>query len=134
MPSGRLGDPDGVHQFPSDITAFAEDLCHQLYESELVSVPTFGDFVVRKKRDQPGRNPMTSEPITIPGAKFISFLTDDELLRRIAKGHGVDDRLTQRLIEENGSWADFLGIEQRYSQTKHNLLRTNIRFESDRLL
>jgi integration host factor subunit alpha len=40
---------------------------------ETLKITGFGNFVVRKKADRKGRNPLTGEPITITARKVLTF-------------------------------------------------------------
>lgn len=55
-----------------------------------VEIRGFGAFAVRKYRAYEGRNPKTSEPITVPGKKLPFWKTGLELRQRV-DGLGLMD-------------------------------------------
>jgi integration host factor subunit alpha len=44
-----------------------------LARGETVKLSGFGLFVVRQKRERPGRNPQTGEPVSISARRIVSF-------------------------------------------------------------
>ena len=50
-----------------------ESITKALKKEKRFSVPSFGTFVVRKRKARSGRNPQTGEPIQIPAKKALKF-------------------------------------------------------------
>jgi integration host factor subunit alpha len=55
------------------LEAVLETIKGTLETAETVKIAGFGSFVVRKKGDRRGRNPLTGEPITITARKVLTF-------------------------------------------------------------
>ena len=64
---------------------FLEIIKETLEKGETVKISGFGNFVIRKKRARPGRNPKTGEKATITPRKVLTFYAGS-VLRRALKG------------------------------------------------
>jgi nucleoid DNA-binding protein len=63
-----------------------EELSASLRSGERVSINGFGTFEVRSRRERLGRNPKTSEPMTIPQHTVVVFRASKELRTQVENG------------------------------------------------
>jgi len=50
-----------------------DSIKNTLERGEKVKISGFGNFVVRRKRERPGRNPQTGQEITITARRVLTF-------------------------------------------------------------
>lgn len=50
-----------------------ETMKDTLGEGEKIKISGFGNFVVKQKKERPGRNPQTGDPITISARRVLTF-------------------------------------------------------------
>src|ERR1700683_4296096 len=67
-----------------------------LGQGEKIKISGFGNFVLRDKRQRPGRNPQTGDPIKISERRVLTF-TGSQILKhslnpRLDGGHGPSGR------------------------------------------
>ena len=65
---------------------FFEQLTKTLSKGEDVKLSSFGNFVIRKKSQRPGRNPKTGEEVIISARKVVTFKAGPKLKSVIQKG------------------------------------------------
>jgi integration host factor subunit alpha len=63
-----------------------EVLKDTLETGEKVKISGFGNFVVREKKERKGRNPQTSEEITISARKVLTFKPSQVLKAQLNEG------------------------------------------------
>jgi len=52
----------------------------ELEKSNTVKISGFGNWVVRSKRERPGRNPQTGEEMTLEARKVVTFKASKKLV------------------------------------------------------
>ena len=65
---------------------FFEQIIETLSKGEDVKLSSFGNFVVRKKFQRPGRNPKTGEEVIISARKVVTFKAGPKLKSATQKG------------------------------------------------
>ena len=72
------------------VECFFASLIEQLVSGKTVKISGFGNFVLRDKKDRPGRNPKTGEPAIIKARRVVTFRAGHKLKARVAayKGKG----------------------------------------------
>ncbi len=55
------------------IDSVFDSVASAIKKDQRFSYPSFGTFVVRKRKARKGRNPQTGEPITIKASKSVGF-------------------------------------------------------------
>jgi len=60
-----------------------------LGRGEKIKVSGFGNFVLRDKRQRPGRNPQTGRPINISERRVLTFKASQILKQALNEGHGA---------------------------------------------
>ena len=58
---------------------FFEQIIETLSKGEDVKLSSFGNFVIRKKSQRPGRNPKTGEEVLISARKVVTFKAGPKL-------------------------------------------------------
>ena len=66
---------------------FFEQITKMLSKGEDVKLSSFGNFVVRKKSQRPGRNPKTGEQVIISARKVVTFKAGPKLKSATQKGN-----------------------------------------------
>jgi integration host factor subunit alpha len=59
-----------------------------LGRGEKIKVSGFGNFVLRDKRQRPGRNPQTGQPIKITERRVLTFKAS-QILKQVLNHHGA---------------------------------------------
>jgi len=65
---------------------FFEQITEMLRKGEDVKLSSFGNFVIRKKSQRPGRNPKTGEEVIISARKVVTFKAGPKLKSATKKG------------------------------------------------
>ena len=65
---------------------FFEQINEMLSKGEDVKLSSFGNFVIRKKSQRPGRNPKTGEEVIISARKVVTFKAGPKLKLTTQKG------------------------------------------------
>jgi len=65
---------------------FFEQIIETLSKGEDVKLSSFGNFVVRKKSQRPGRNPKTGEEVIISARKVVTFKAGPKLKSATQQG------------------------------------------------
>ena len=65
---------------------FFEQITEMLRKGEDVKLSSFGNFVIRKKSQRPGRNPKTGEEVIISARKVVIFKAGPKLKSATQKG------------------------------------------------
>ena len=65
---------------------FFDQIIETLKNGEEVKLSSFGNFVVRKKSQRPGRNPKTGEEVIISARKVVTFKAGPKLKKATQKG------------------------------------------------
>ena len=63
-----------------------EQIIETLSKGEDVKLSSFGNFVIRKKSQRPGRNPKTGEEVIISARKVVTFKAGPKLKLATQKG------------------------------------------------
>jgi integration host factor subunit beta len=74
------------------VGAFFDAITESITTDGRVELRGFGAFAVRKYRSYEGRNPKTSEPITVPEKKLPFWKTGLELRQRVDRHGLLDER------------------------------------------
>jgi len=70
------------------VEAFFEEVRLALEEGEEVKLSGFGNFILRDKRQRPGRNPKTGEEIPITARRVVTFRPGQKLKSRVEEYAG----------------------------------------------
>lgn len=62
---------------------FFETICEALEKEDLVKISGLGNFVVRNKKERPGRNPLTGEVIPISARRVVTFKAGQKLKQKV---------------------------------------------------
>ena len=65
---------------------FFEQITEMLSKGEDVKLSSFGNLVIRKKSQRPGRNPKTGEEVIISARKVVTFKAGPKLKSATQKG------------------------------------------------
>lgn len=74
------------------VEMFFDGLREVLVSGEQVKLSGFGNFNLREKRERPGRNPKTNEPIPITARRVVTFKPGHKLRERIMANVGTDEQ------------------------------------------
>jgi len=67
------------------VELFFEEIRHVLESGQNVKLSGFGNFVLRNKKQRPGRNPKTGEEIPIKARRVVTFRAGQKLKLRVEK-------------------------------------------------
>ena len=86
----HLHDTLGLNKVESKelVEAFFQEIKQSLKNNEDVKISGFGSFKILNKKERPGRNPKTGEPVTISARKVVTFKASQKLRKRIALNEG----------------------------------------------
>ena len=70
------------------VETFFNEIKRSLKNNEEVKISGFGNFKILNKKERPGRNPKTGEPVTISARKVVTFKASQKLRKRIAINEG----------------------------------------------
>ena len=86
----HLHDTLGLNKVESKelVEAFFQEIKQSLKNNEDVKISGFGNFKILNKKERPGRNPKTGEPVTISARKVVTFKASQKLRKRIALSEG----------------------------------------------
>ena len=86
----HLHDTLGLNKVESKelVEAFFLEIKQSLKNNEDVKISGFGSFKILNKKERPGRNPKTGEPVTISARKVVTFKASQKLRKRIALNEG----------------------------------------------
>ena len=86
----HLHDTLGLNKVESKelVEAFFQEIKQSLKNNEDVKISGFGNFKILNKKERPGRNPKTGEPVTISARKVVTFKASQKLRKRIAISEG----------------------------------------------
>ena len=76
------------HESNKFIKLFFEEIVNNLEEGKDVKISSFGNFVLRDKRQRIGRNPRTGETAIISARRVVVFKPGQKLKSRIASNDG----------------------------------------------
>jgi integration host factor subunit alpha len=76
-----------------------------LGRGEKIKISGFGNFVLRDKRQRPGRNPQTGDPIKISERRVLTFKASQILKQALnpRNGNGAHDEIEDEEDEDNDS-------------------------------
>lgn len=66
------------------VNCFFEEIILCLEKGEEVKLWEFGNFSLRQKRERPGRNPRTGEPVPVQARRVVTFRPSRVLRSRMA--------------------------------------------------
>lgn len=66
-----------------------DEIAEGLEKDGRVSLSGFGTFLVRSRRERPGRNPLTGEPMTLPRRQTVIFRIGTRLRQLIERSPNV---------------------------------------------
>ena len=86
----HLHDTLGLNKVESKelVEAFFQEIKQSLKNNEEVKISGFGNFKILNKKERPGRNPKTGEPVTISARKVVTFKAGPKLRKRISINEG----------------------------------------------
>lgn len=70
------------------VDLFFEEIRQSLEAGENIKLSGFGNFVLREKRQRPGRNPKTGERIPVTARRVVTFRPGHKLREKV-ESHGV---------------------------------------------
>ena len=70
------------------VEIFFNEIKRSLKNNEEVKISGFGNFKILNKKERPGRNPKTGEPVTISARKVVTFKAGPKLRKRISINEG----------------------------------------------
>ncbi|CAK0769640.1 integration host factor subunit alpha [Gammaproteobacteria bacterium] len=71
--------------------AVFEEIKKALEFGEQVKLAGFGNFELRVKKQRPGRNPKTGEPVPIAPRRVVTFSASPKLKKRVESWRGMKD-------------------------------------------
>ena len=85
----------------ADIVDLVFDMMKEtLGKGEKIKVSGFGNFVLRDKRQRPGRNPQTGDPIKISERRVLTFKASQILKQALNPRHGNGADLEDEEVDE----------------------------------
>ncbi|CAK0745467.1 integration host factor subunit alpha [Gammaproteobacteria bacterium] len=72
------------------VDAVFDEIKKALESGEQVKLTGFGNFELREKKQRPGRNPKTGEPVSIAPRRVVTFSASPKLKKRV-DGYGVGE-------------------------------------------
>jgi len=66
------------------VETFFAGIAEALIKNEDVKLSGFGNFELLNKKERPGRNPKTGEPVTISARKVVTFRAGQKLRKNIS--------------------------------------------------
>ena len=66
------------------VEAFFDEIKKSLLNNEEVKISGFGNFKILNKKERPGRNPRTGEPVVISARKVVTFKAGQKLRKKIS--------------------------------------------------
>jgi integration host factor subunit alpha len=82
-----------------------EMLKETLSKGEKIKISGFGNFVLRDKRQRPGRNPQTGDPIKISERRVLTFKASQILKQALNPRHGASNGANGQGTPASGSGA-----------------------------
>lgn len=73
------------------VELFFKEMLLALKDGEEVKLQGFGNFMVRRKKARPGRNPKTGEPAIIKARSVVTFYPSEKLMDRVAETVDTED-------------------------------------------
>ena len=67
------------------VEVFFEEILLALEHGHHVKLSGFGNFLLRDKRQRPGRNPKTNEPVEITARRVVTFRSGDKFKAKFSK-------------------------------------------------
>jgi integration host factor subunit alpha len=68
------------------VDGFFEEIRMALEDGHHLQLSGFGNFVLRDKKERPGRNPQTGEPVPITPRRVVTFKASVQLKKRVIQG------------------------------------------------
>lgn len=65
------------------INNFFNSMIECLLEEQSLTIPNFGNFILKKKTSRLGRNPKTKEPVIIPARMVVAFKASNFLKKNL---------------------------------------------------
>lgn len=75
------------------VELFFEEIRKALESGENVKLSGFGNFILRDKKERPGRNPKTGEDIPISARRVVTFRAGQKLKSRVEQYAGTIQQL-----------------------------------------
>jgi integration host factor subunit alpha len=73
------------------VELFFEEIRSALESGEDVKLSGFGNFMLRVKKERPGRNPKTGEPVAVSARRVVTFHAGQKLKARVAEYTGSEE-------------------------------------------
>jgi len=74
------------------IELFFEEIRKALENGQQVKLSGFGNFILRDKKERPGRNPKTGEVIPVDARRVVTFKASQKLKSLIEKSKPVEEQ------------------------------------------
>ncbi len=73
------------------VDLFFQELVAALADGEQIRLSGFGNFILRDKKERPGRNPKTGETAPIPARRVVTFRAGNKLKARVEAYAGTGE-------------------------------------------
>jgi integration host factor subunit alpha len=70
------------------VETFFQHICDALVNGQQVKISGFGNFVLKDKKERPGRNPRTGEEVPVTARRVVTFHCGQKLKARVEKHSG----------------------------------------------
>lgn len=67
------------------VELFFKHICDALINGQQVKISGFGNFILKDKRERPGRNPRTGEEVPVSARRVVTFHCGQKLKARVEK-------------------------------------------------
>ncbi len=74
------------------VDLFFQELAASLADGEQIRLSGFGNFILRDKKERPGRNPKTGETAPIPARRVVTFRAGQKLKARVEGYAGPENK------------------------------------------
>ncbi|ODN42644.1 integration host factor subunit alpha [Piscirickettsia litoralis] len=65
------------------VDLFFEEVQNALEKGQIVKLSGFGNFMLRDKKERPGRNPKTGEEVAVSARRVVTFRAGQKLRARV---------------------------------------------------
>lgn len=65
------------------VDLFFEEIQNALEKGQIVKLSGFGNFMLRDKKERPGRNPKTGEEVAVSARRVVTFRAGQKLRARV---------------------------------------------------
>ena len=83
------------HEADEFIRLLFEEIINNLKEGKNIKISSFGNFMLRDKKQRIGRNPKTGETAVIAARRVVVFKAGQKLKNRVASDDGRNQKNTE---------------------------------------